>query len=283
MTNYKVSHYLIEPAKKIEIFLINSRDKAIRSIVKSVINARELELVKRELAINFTLALIKKMRLRIKLDALKINPLRKLSEILRDNYYKLIHLNFHDKSLIESNPLELLSPVKLVTIIFFRKIKRIFTRKTIEFLELILRESESKSHVIIGLLIALYFDYLSRRDRDRVEKYFLVSKDFMRTLILAALLYLLRETSVRILVLTKKTYFKNKYLAGYSLSELPLGTKLVVIDKSSSYYRARKLDSELSKTYILHIDEVEIIEKKARMNVEIQEKIKKIIKEITRS
>ncbi len=280
MRNIDLARYLIDPAKKIEVFLINSSDIALKKIVELVIYSRELDTVKRELAINLVIIIASKIGLRIKLESVKRSPLRKLSELIKDNY-RSISIRDHDKSIEELNPLDLLSPVKLATIIFYNKIKRVFKRNVLDFLELMLKESRKESQVIISLLVAIYYEFLTKKQRRLVEKYFILNKDFLKTLIVVSLLYLLKESSFRVIIVTKKTYFRNKYLSGYSLKELPLGTKLIVIEKSSSYYRARKLNNEISRTYILHVDEVEVIERRSSGNTELQNEIKSIIREIT--
>lgn len=286
MTDLELLYYFVKPEKKIELFLVNSSDKTIRTIVRSVIKRNELDFIKRELAVNLVTFLIKKIGLRVKLNTIKISPLRKLSEMLKNNFHKLAkldHLRVTDKSLIELSPLELLSSPKIMTIIFYRKIKRVLAHQTIEFLESMLKQAETQLQVIISLLITLYLEYLPTENIKKIEKYFILRKDYIKTLILTALLYLLQEASIRITIVTKKPYFKNRYLANYSVSELPIGTKLVVIDKLSSYYRARKIDEKFGRTYTLHTSEAEVVEKKGGVNIELREEIKRIIKEIINS
>ncbi len=273
-----IAYYIIDPPKKIEVFIINNRDKEMREIVKSVISARKIDTAKFELAKELSIFIVRRLRIKKGINRIKTSPLINFSRIILINHKYL--RSGMDIDLVELSPLELLSPIKLTTIIFYKKIKLVFSRKTMDFLELMLREARTLMQVIISLLIALYFDYLPRKRREVVEKYFLMNKDFWKTLLIAALYYLKKEIGTRIIVRTKKTYFKEKYLAGYSPNELPLGTKLIVIDKTSSYIWAKKLGSELGKTYVLHIDEIEIVSRQQRIDDELEVEINGLLMEL---
>ena len=280
MTNLDMLRRSIDLTKKIELIVIHSDDEDLKNLYFAVLSAKsksEIREVLLEHIVNLTLSkLLKQKSSRIKE---RINPLISLSEKILKNINKMLH-NYPYQKAINYRPIDFFLPPEISTVIFHRKLFMVFSKPTKEFLELLLNEAITPEDFIASLTIATYYEHLGKKHGEKITRYFLRTRDFKKTLIITVALFRIRESTVKIKIKTIKPYFKNKYLAGYTTDELPIGTILIVKEKRGPYYYAKKQDEALGKTYILHKDEVEVVEKQEIKNTKTIENAKNIIKQI---
>jgi len=270
----------INPIKRIEIIVRHSKDRDIMAFYKDIIATKgdsEIE----EILFKFIIRVAPKHILSAKKAdrTLTTKPLLKLSEKILKNINNILTQKNTSKS-TEFKPIDAYIPPSITSVIFFKKIFRIFSRDTKNFLEYAINKITSSEDLVATLGIALYYERLSKREREIISKYFARTENFQKTLALSSLLYLMMEESAKIIIKTKNPYFSNKYLAGYPAKELPIGTELIVIEKRGAYYYAKKEEDPAGKIYTLHKEEVEIIGKKEAANKKLIEKTKEIIKRL---
>ncbi len=280
MINRELIEKTTKPLKRIELILIKSRDPSLKKFFNTILSCQSKSDTRRAI-IEFIIR--EAPRKLLSSTALSYtnqkNPLIKLSErVLNILSRKQISEPLSPK--ISFKPIELFLPPSTSTIIFWQKILSVLSKSAREFLEFLMSKCLSTTDFIATLGIIIYFEQLEKTQRELLTRYFIRTNDFPATFYLASLLHILTLTSEKLIIKTKSPFMRKKYLAGYTIDILPIGTKLIVKEKRGPYYYAKKSDDPLEKTYILHEREVVVIGKIHQEKQKLQKKARELIEKL---
>lgn len=249
----------IDPVKKIELIIKNSLDRDLKAFYRKIIDIKNREYVADNLTFFVINYILKRIFVSKSLVKEQIQSyLVRFSEriIIR---FKQKRFRILTQKQLTYDPLEIYLPANIDTLIFYRKIINCFTKRTKEFLKEMFKRVSSPSELIISLAIAIYMDNLDSESVEEIKKYFIRTLDFFKTLLLASSVYVDKISKGVLKIKTTKPFYKTKYLMGYSIKEIPIGTILICIEKKKKYYVAKNVEKPIGKLFILHEKEIEEI------------------------
>lgn len=249
----------IDPVKKIELIIKNSLDKDLKAFYRKIIDIKNREYVADNLTffvINYILkkVFISKSLVREHIQSYLVRFSERIITRFKQKRFRILQ-----QKQLTYDPLEIYLPANIDTLIFYRKIISCFSKRTRKFLKEMLKRISSPPELVISLAIAIYIDNLDLTSIEEIKKYFMRTLDFLKTLLLVSSIYIDMISKGVLKIKTIKPYYKTKYLMGYSIKDIPIGTILVCIEKKKKYYVAKNVEKPIGKLFILHEKEVEEI------------------------